>query len=196
MHLPKIGNGFTLFLNVIKNQKPMKIVLRIFGILAIVIALVTCGMSIYRTGLDKEELAEGQTELAEAQKQLTTLKEMAKTMTGESKVEMDKKVAEAEAAINSIPSATTYTIIQVLIAVLLVLALAFGVFLFRTNLKVSQQLLIASVVLLIAAYFISPDLKRGEYSGMASRTLALVSGIPVVIAGLCAFLVAKRNVAK
>ncbi|UPT71892.1 MAG: hypothetical protein M0D53_06210 [Flavobacterium sp. JAD_PAG50586_2] len=174
----------------------MKTVFRIFGILAIVIALVTCGMSIYRAGLDKEDLAEGQTELAEAQKQLITLKEMASTMTGESKVEMDKKVAEAEAAINSIPSATTYTIVQALIAALLVLALAFGVFLFRTNLKLSQQLLIASVILLLATYFISPDLKRGEYSGLPSRTLALLSGVPVVIAGLCAFLVAKRNTAK
>lgn len=174
----------------------MKTVLRIFGILAIVIALVTCGMSIYRAGLDKEELAEGQTEIVEAQKQLTALKEMAKTMTGESKVEMDQKVAEAETALNSIPSASTYTIVQALIAALLVLAIAFGVFLFRTNLKLSQQLLIASVVLLLATYFISPDLKRGEYSGLPSRTLALLSGVPVVIAGLCAFLVAKRNTAK
>lgn len=174
----------------------MKTVFRIFGILAIVIALVTCGMSIYRAGLDKEDLAEEQKELAEAQKQLTTLKEMAKTMTGESKVEMDQKIAEAEEAIKSVPSATTYTIVQALIAGLLILALTFGVLLFRTNLKLSQQLLIASMVLLVATYLMSPDIKRGEYSGMASRSLALLSGIPVVIAGLCAYLVAKRNTAK
>jgi drug/metabolite transporter superfamily protein YnfA len=174
----------------------MKTLFRIIGILAIVISLVTCGMSIYRSGLDKEDLAEEQPQLVEAQKQLASLKEMAKTMTGESKVEMDKKVAEAEEAMASVPSASTYTIIQIFISAMLALALIFGVFLFRTNLKLSQQLLIASVVLLVVTYFISPDLKRGEYSGFASRTLALISGIPVIIAGLCAWMVARKSVAK
>lgn len=174
----------------------MKSVLRIFGILAILIALVTCGMSIYRTGLDKEDLAEGKRERAEAQKQVAMLKEMAKTMTGESKVKMDNKIAEAEAAINSVPSASTYTIVQGLIAVLLVLAMVFGVFLFRTNLKLSQQLLIASMVLLVVTYLVSPDFKRSGYSGMACRSLALLSAIPVVIAGLCAYLAAQRDTAK
>lgn len=174
----------------------MKTALRIFGILAIIIALFTCGMSIYRAGMDKEDLAESQTAIAEAQQQVSSLKEMAKTMTGESKAEMDEKIAEAEAAIANVPPASTYTIVQALIAGLLILALVFGVFLFRTNLKLSQQLLIASIVLLLVAYFVSPDLKRGEYSGMASRSLALLSGIPVVIAGLCAYLVARRNEVK
>ena len=174
----------------------MKTVLRVFGVIAVLMCLLMGGMSIYRTGEDKKDLAEDQTEIANAQAQLESLKEQTKIMTGESKVEMDAKVAEAQAEIDKMPSASTYTIIQVLFGAMLLLALTFGIFLFRPNLKLTTQLLGAAVVLLLLAYFLSPDLKRGEYGGMASRTLALVSGIPVIIAGLCAFGVAKKNAAK
>lgn len=174
----------------------MKTVLKIFGIIVILISLLTCSMSIYRAQIDKDDLVELETQIAEAKTQMATLKEQVKSMTGESKTELDEEIARIEKMIDTVPSATTYTIVQIILSVLLVLSLVFGVFLFKTNLKLSNQLFLAAVILTILAFFVSPDLERGQYSGMASRTLALLSGIPVVIAGLFSVLVAKKSVSK
>lgn len=174
----------------------MKTVLRIFGVIVILIALLTGAMSIWRANRDKDDLRESQTQMAQAKEQLALLKDEVKNMTGESKVQMDEQIAAVEEGMETLPSESTYIIVQVLLGALLVLALAFGVFLFRPDLKLSTMLLGVSVVLLLAAYFISPDLKRGEYSGLPSRTLALLAGIPVVLAGFFAFLVAKKTVVK
>ncbi len=174
----------------------MKTVLRIFGIIIILISLLTCSMSIYRAQLDKDKLADEQTELAEAKNNIDKLKKEAENMTGESKKQIDEQIAGFEKELENIPSETAYLIVQVLLSILLVLSLAFAVFLFRANLKLSSQLFYVAVILTIVAFLVSPDLKRGEYGGMESRTLALLSGIPVAIAGLFAILVAKRTTSK
>ncbi len=171
----------------------MKTVLRIFGIIIILISLLTCSMSIYRANLDKNDLTENQAELTETQEKLTLLKEEVKNMTGESEVEMDKQITEMEELLNSLPAASTYTIVAALLVILLLLSLTFGVLLFRTNLKYSNLFFWSAIFLTLIVFFVSPDIKRGEYGGLPSRTLALLSGIPVVIAGLFAILVAKRN---
>jgi hypothetical protein len=174
----------------------MKTVLRIFGVIIILISLLTCSMSIYRANLDKNDLTENQAKLTETQEKLTLLKEEVKNMTGESKVEMDEQITEMEELLNSIPAASTYTIVAALLVILLLLSLTFGVLLFRTNLNYSNLFFWTAAFLTIIVFFVSPDVKRGEYGGLPSRTLALLSGIPVVIAGLFAILIAKRNTQK
>lgn len=174
----------------------MKTVLRIFGILVILISLITCAMSIYRANLDKKDLAENQTELAATKEKLASLKELVTTMTGESKKEMDGQIATLETDLDNIPSSSTYVLLQVLLSVLLLLALTYGVLLFKPNLTLTNKLFWATVFLVIITFLVSPDLKRGEYGGLPSRTLALLSGIPVLIAGLFALLVAKRSALK
>lgn len=171
----------------------MKTVLRIFGIIIILISLLFCSMSIYRAQMDKDDLVELQAQIAEAKTQMATLKEQVKVMTGESKTELDAEIAKIEKMIETVPSATTYTIVQVLLVVLIILSLVFAVFLFKPNPKLSNQLFMAAVILTIVTFFVSPDLERGQYSGLPSRTLALMSGIPVVIAGLFAIFVAKKS---
>lgn len=168
----------------------MKTASRILGIIVILIALLTCAMSIYRANLDKEETVAS---LTEANAAIAKLKQEGTQLGGEAKTYIDQQIAEAEKMIAEAPSASTYTILSIFLGVLLVLALAFGVFLFRPNLKLVQQLLIASVIILVVTYFMSPDIKRGTYGGMESRTLALISGIPVVLAGVFALLVAKKS---
>lgn len=170
----------------------MKTVFRIFGILAILISLLTCGLSISRSQDDKEDLAK---EMAEVKAQMAKAKEQAAETSGETKAYMDAELAKVEKKMNEGPSESTYLIIEIFLSALLILALAFGVFLFRPNPK-TAQLLIGAVIITAVIYFISPDIKRGPYGGMESKTLALVSGIPVIIAGLFAFLVAKRSIAK
>lgn len=171
----------------------MKTVFRIFGIISLLVAMLFCTLSIYRTYKDGEE---AQTELNEANAQLKTYHDQAASIGGEAEKYMKDQVADVERQINEAPSGTTYTIVTVLLCILLIIALVSGVSLFRANLPLSQKLLIASVVLLAAAYFLSPDIKRGPYGGMENRTLALLSGIPVIVTALFAFLVAKKTVSK
>jgi uncharacterized membrane protein len=171
----------------------MKTVVRIFGILIVVISLVTCSLSIYRAQLDKEDVV---TEMTEVNAQVAKYKEQISTTSGEMKTMLEQELAKVEKVIASQPSASTYLIVQIFLTVLLALALTFAVFLFRPNLKLTTQLLGAAVIITVLTYFMSPDIERGPYGGMESRTAALISGIPVVIAGLFALLIAKRNTAK
>lgn len=171
----------------------MKTVFRIFGVLALLIALLTCSMSVYRAGLDKEKLAAKQTEMADAQAKLASFKAEVEKMSGASKTEMEQQIAQAEQELSEVPAESTYLILQIFLSALLLSALAFGVLLFRPKLKPTIQLLAVAVILCAVCYFISPDLKRGEYGGFESKTLALLSGIPVIVAGLFSLLVAKRT---
>lgn len=171
----------------------MKTTVRIFGIFIILFVLLASSASIWRAQRDKDELSESRELIAEAQQSLVLLKEQAKTMTGESKTQIESQIAEAESGIQKIPSESTYTIVQVLFGACIVLSIVFGVFLFRPNLKSSKTLLVASILLLLATYFISPDIEGGKYSGFSSRTLALISGIPLVVLGLFAFWIAKKK---
>lgn len=171
----------------------MRAALRIFGILVILFALLFGVMSIWRAQRDKNDLRESRMEIVEAEQNLSLLKEEAKNMTGESKTQIDEQIATAEEGLKKLPSESVYTTVQILLGFLVVISLILGVFLFRPNLKFSRIFLVASVVLSLAAYFASPDLKRGEYSGLPSRTLALLTGIPVIIVAVFAFLIAKNK---
>lgn len=171
----------------------MRTALRIFGILVILFALLFGTMSIWRAQRDKDDLRESRMEIVEAEQSLSLLKEEAKNMTGESKRQMNEQIATAEEGLKKLPSESVYTTVQMLLGFLVVISLILSVFLFRPNLNFSRMLLVSSVVLLLAAYFASPNLERGEYSGLPSRTLALLTGIPVVIAAVFAFLIAKNK---
>lgn len=171
----------------------MKTLLRVFGVLIVIIALFFSVMSIYRTNEDKKDAETVQAEKGEAEKMVATYKEEVKGLTGETKVMMDEKIAEAEKQLENIPSPSTYLILEVMLVVLALLLLAFAVFLFRPNMNLVPKLLGLAVLLTLAAYFLSPDIKRGTYGGMENKTLALITGIPIIIVGLFAFIIAKKQ---
>lgn len=172
----------------------MKTVLKIFGIIAVLIALGAGAASIYRAGIDKEKLTKEETE---AKAEIEKFKEKTETFTGATKAEMDQKIADAEEELKSAPSSSSLMIVQILHVLLLFITLAFAIFLFRSNLKLTTQLLIAAIVIVLAAYFISPDIKRGSLTGgLSTQALVLTSGIPTIITGLFAFLIAKKNAVK
>lgn len=171
----------------------MKTAFRIFGVITLLVAMLFCTLSIYRTAKDGQE---AETELTEARAQLKTYHDQAASVGGEAETYMKEQVAGIEKQIDEAPSGTTYTIVLVLLSALLIAALVSGVLLFRTNLPLSQKLLIGSVALLLAAYFVSPDIARGPYGGMENRTLALMSGIPAILTALFAFLTARKTVSE
>ncbi|WP_412464066.1 hypothetical protein [Flavobacterium mekongense] len=173
----------------------MKTVLRFFGLIFALISLLTCSMSIYRAQLDKEKLTENQAKIVDIQNQMAKLKTEVKIMSGESKLKINAEIKKLEKIIDSLPTATNYTVVQVILSLLLILSLTFSVLMFKTNLDLSDQLFYTSVILTILAFFASPDLDRDQYSTLPSRTLALLSGIPVVIVGYFAICVTKKPLA-
>ncbi|NMH28637.1 hypothetical protein [Flavobacterium silvaticum] len=168
----------------------MKIVARIFGIITILFALLTCSVSIYSAGVHKEKTEK---ELIEARQQMDEFKAQAATTSGETKAYLDEKIATAEKMISEAPSGSTYLIVQIFLAVLLVLTIVFAYLLFKPNMSLVTKLVVAAVLVAVIVYFASPDIKRGQHSGFEDRTFALISGIPVVVAGLFALLVAKKS---
>jgi Flp pilus assembly protein TadB len=170
----------------------MKTLLRIFGILILLIATGICAMSIWRANEDREELAQ---DMANAKVELAKYQEQANQMTGEARDFVTQQIAEAEKKLTEAASPSTYVILEIFLSALLILGLAFGVFLFRPNPNVVKLLGVAAV-LVIVTYFVSPDIKRGTYGGADSRTLALMSGIPVLIVGLLALVIARKSAVK
>jgi flagellar basal body-associated protein FliL len=168
----------------------MKIVARIFGIISILIAVLFCSLSFYRAEQDKKETEE---ELVQAHKQLDEFRENVKTTEGETKTYLEGQIAQAEKIIADQPQASNYLIVQIFLGVLIALALVFAILLFGKNPKLTTQLLLAAVVVTFIVYFASPDIERGKYSGLDSRTLALMSGIPVIVSGLWALLAARKS---
>jgi len=172
----------------------VKTVLRIFGVIAVVVALAFGSLSVMRSIDDKKDAEDAVGQMAEAQKQLDNFKELSKTMTGESKAQIDQQIADAEAKLDKIPSPGAYSGVIGLLFALMALSLVFGVLLFKTNLGLATKLCVAAVVVMLACYFLAPDLERGMYGGMKTPTLALMTGIPAIISGLFAFFVAKKNI--
>ncbi|MBC8643782.1 hypothetical protein H9W95_06300 [Flavobacterium lindanitolerans] len=81
----------------------MKTTVRILGVFIILLILFASAASIWRAERDKTELRESQAAIAEAQQSLALLKEEAKNMTGESKVQIESQIAEAESDIKKLP---------------------------------------------------------------------------------------------
>lgn len=169
----------------------MKILFRIFGILAILMALTMGGLAISRCQEDKESL---NAETTEAKAKITELKQQSAGFTGETKTTLDEEISKAETELSKAPSSSSFLIMQVFISVLLILAVAFGAFLFKPNSKTIHGVA-GALIITILLYFIAPDIKRGEYGGMEDKTMALMVGVPTLIAGLFAFLIAPKNIA-
>ena len=174
----------------------MKTVLRIFGVITVIIALAFGSLSVKRSLDDKQDAQQAVAQMADAQKQLDAFKEMSKSMTGESKTQIDQQITDAQAKLDNVPSPGAYSGVIGLLLALMALAIIFGVLLFKTNLGLTTKLCLAAVGVMLSCYFLAPDLERGLYGGMKTPTLALMTGIPVIIAGLFAFFVAKRKMAE
>ncbi|RZJ68943.1 hypothetical protein [Flavobacterium sp.] len=168
----------------------MKTVARIFGIISFLVAILFCVLSIHRAELDKKDIAE---DLTQANSQIEQFRQQVKGTEGETKTYLDGELAKAEKMIADSPKESTYLIVQIFIGVLIALSLAFVVLLFSKKPALVTQLLVGAVVVTLVVYFASPDIERGEYSGLNSRTLALMSGIPVIVAGLFALLAARKS---
>lgn len=85
------------------------------------------------------------------------------------------------------PSKWNYWMLELLLSGLVLLSLIFGLLLFYPNLKRTKQLLWTTVFVLIAAVFLSSEIKS------KTNSLVIIAGIPVIVTGVFSSFVIKRD---
>ncbi len=170
----------------------MKTLLKVLGILALLAALVTCGLSITRNMKDANDSKDLGGKKAELTKSITEIKAMMDgALDGSTKAGFEAELKKATDMMEKIPSTNTFYAMAGIIVLMLLISLYCGVLFFKNNTKTSTLLLVVSIILFVALYFISPDIETGEYGPAAPRKLALACGIPVALCALFAFLISK-----
>jgi hypothetical protein len=164
----------------------MKILFRILGIIAVIAAVGIGTLGVIRNFKEAKEMKQAPEFFEQARAEVATMKEQAKQLSGPEADEMNKNIAEAEEILN-IPSAGTFTFIGILMAVLALISLISGVFLFKPGHKITVVLLGAAIVAGAVAIFLSPG-NSSEYGPASLRTLSTIVTIPAVLAALFAFI--------
>lgn len=164
----------------------MKIVLRIFGIIAVLAALGMGTLGAIRNFGDAKDAKEAAPMVEQARKDLDVMKEQVKNLSGLEADAMNSEIADAEELLN-IASPGTYTFIGILMAVLALISLISAVFLFKPGHKTATILLGAAVVAGLTAIVLSPDFSS-KYGAMSNRSLSIAVTIPAVLVALFAFL--------
>lgn len=171
----------------------MKILLRVVGVLAVFITIAASSLGAYRNFEDAQSASENNAELAAAKVQLETLKKQRDMMTGQSKIEMDATVKQAEEAIHSVPSASTFTIAGIIMIVMGLLSLVSGIFLFSANPK-TKIILLAIIGFALIVILISPS--QEGMTKASNRAVAIAVSVPAILGALFAFLIFRKSVAK
>ncbi len=166
----------------------MKIVLRIFGILAVIVAVGMGTLGVVRNFRDAADAKEFEASLGETQKEITQLKEQVKQATGEEADYINEQIKDAEDVLSQMPSSGAFTFAGILVGALALVSLVSAVFLFKKGQKKAVIILGATVVLSLLAIVISPDIDGGLTGGMSNRSIAYIVSVPAVLVALFAFL--------
>ncbi len=172
----------------------MKILVKIVGVLAVLIALLTCSLGSSRNFSDAEEITGFEQKL---EKLKASVKEELKNSNGKQTAEaFEKALADAKksAGIKDLPSKSTFENSAMLIALLMLLSVVAGVFLFLPRLTTSMIILGIAVLASLTLIMIAPDM--GEKSRATNVQVAWMGIIPALLATLCAYLNAKLSANK
>jgi hypothetical protein len=170
----------------------MKITLKILGTLLAIVALLASAGGTIRNFRDAGDADSVQAELEAGKAQI---EEMKKNAGGDAafSAEMDKSIAQMEAAAAEIPTKSTFTTAGILCAVLALLSVMLIVFQYVSSQKIATVLLVLTLIVGIMAIVMSPEMKETFTSGASNRTIAMFAGIPAILAAGCAFLISRMK---
>ncbi|WP_146185878.1 hypothetical protein [Flavobacterium album] len=163
----------------------MRILMRILGIIAVLAALGMGSLGVVRNFKEAKEMQSSPEVLEQAHAELDSMKEQVKQLSGVEADEMNDQIADLEKMLD-LPSAGTFTFIGILMAVLALVSLVAGVFLFKPGHKIATILLGTAIVAGLIAIFLSPG-NSSEYGPASLRTLSTIVTIPAVLATFFAF---------
>ena len=170
----------------------MKIVLRVLGLITVVVTLLICSLGAIRNFADAEDVGALESEMAASKAQIDAMMKESEQM-GASSPETLAAVKEAQDAMNSIPSKSTFTAAGSILAVLALISIVCAIFLFVYNPKVATLLLVLTVILSITVIVISPSIEGGITSGATNRALAIAGAIPAFLTALFTFLANRKT---
>jgi uncharacterized membrane protein YedE/YeeE len=175
-----------------KTNLIMKILVKVLGVIAVLVALLLASLGIIRNFGDASDAS-----TPEYTQQMEQAKEMMNQVSGlvgeENMEAVGEEMNKAKALMENMPSAGTFTMLGVLNIVMLLIALVSGVLLFVMRPKIAMMCLAGSIIVFAVIYFMSPDLDLGPYGPASPKTIALMVGIPVVISAAFAFIANKQG---
>ena len=167
----------------------MRILMRILGIIAVIVAVGMGTLGVVRNFGDAKDAKESAPLVEQAKKELETMKENVKQLSGVEADAMNSEIADMEEMMD-IASPGTYTTLGILMALLALTSLISAVFLFKAGGKTTAMILGATLVISLASIVLSPDFSS-KYGAMSNRTVAIIVAVPALLAALFAF--AMRN---
>lgn len=167
----------------------MRILMRILGIIAVIVAVGMGTLGVVRSFGDAKDAKEAAPMIEQAKKELETMKENVKQLSGLEADAMNSEIADMEEMMD-IASPGTYTTIGILFVILALTSLISAVFLFKAGGKTALMVLGATVAVSLIAIVLSPDFSS-KYGAMSNRTIAIIVAVPAILAALFAF--AMRN---
>jgi len=171
----------------------MKIVLRIFGTIALLVALLFSGGSAWRNFRDAGDAAAFETEVVAKKAEIEKLRKDLEAMPeGDGKTYIQEQITAGEAIINEIPSSTHFTMSGLMMVLLFVVSLIAGILLYKPR-PLATVIFLATIAVSLLAYLVAPDMKETMTGGAANKTLAIASAVPAILCGLFAFLIAKKS---
>lgn len=168
----------------------MKTLLRVFGVILVLAALVISSLGVVRNFRDAEDVAEYENPM---NSEITELKAQAELLTGESKAAVLDSIKQAEDILKDIPSKSTFTFVGVLMVVLVLTSLVSGVLLFVVREKTAKIILAVTIVAALIAIVISPNIGGGLTGGASNRTVAMIAAVPAFLSALFAFLISRMK---
>jgi len=171
----------------------MKTLLRVFGVILVLVALVVSSLGVVRNFRDAEDAAEYENTMSQGNLEIKELKAQAELLTGESKAAALDSIKQAEDILKDIPSKNTFTFIGVLMVVLVLTSLVSAVLLFVVREKAAKIILAITIVSALIAIVISPNIGGGLTGGASNRTVAMIAAVPAFLSALFAFLISRMK---
>ncbi len=170
----------------------MKVLLRILGIIAVLVALGMGTLGVKRNLDDAKDAKEMGATIEQYQKEVAAMKEQVKALSGEEATAMNEEIEKAEKMLE-IPSSGTFTMAAVFIVILMLLSIISAVFLFKAGHKAAVGVFGISVIVGIAAIVMAPKIEANEFSGISNHIIAMIVAIPTVLVALFAFIMRNGN---
>lgn len=167
----------------------MKIVIRIFGVLAVLVTLGICLAGVVRNFGDAEKI---ETEFAEFEEQMSVMEEAVEDTDGATEAQKQQIQEEFDQLKEGIPSPGAFQAAGVMLILLALLTFASAIFLFKAS-KKATMILGATAVIAIINIVITPHVEETLTSGMSNKTIAIIVGIGAIICALLAFAISKMK---
>lgn len=168
----------------------MKILLKVLGVLTVMIALLVSSVAVVRNFRDAKDVVE----IEKTSAQFDQMRGLTQAMSEGAGSEMEDPFSEVDSLIKKMPSSKTFYAAGIIIAIITLLNLVTGVFLFIPSKKTTTLLFVTVILLSIISIVVSPEIDSSLTRGaISNRTLAMIVAGFATVSALFPFLLARKK---